>query len=290
MAQAKVISSGDIRADYPSVFDGNVKTMEGELFHIALTDDAKPFCVHTPRTIPYALRDKLKSELELLQEQNIIAPVTEPTEWCAPIVVATKKGTDKIRMCVDLSHLNKYVRRERYQCPTPAQAVADIASENAKVFTKLDALKGYHQCPLDEESQLLTTFITPFGRFKYLRAPYGISSISEHYNRRAHPLPEIHIGTNVAIQNPLTKQWDIYGVVTHIGPYRQYHVKLINGRVLVRNRRFIRRRVPAIPFRPSEVHVPPAEPPSPPPLRRSSRLRKQPIRYADEFGDVKGEM
>lgn len=37
---------------------------------------------------------------------------------------------------------------------------------------------------MDEESQLLTTFITPFGRFKYLRAPYGIASISEHYNRR----------------------------------------------------------------------------------------------------------
>ena len=30
----------------------------------------------------------------------------------------------------------------------------------------------------------MTTFITPFGSFKYLRAPYGISSISEHYNRR----------------------------------------------------------------------------------------------------------
>ena len=43
-------------------------------------------------------------------------------------------------------------------------------------------MKGYHQCPLDEESQQLTTFITPFGRFKYLRAPYGISSIAEHYN------------------------------------------------------------------------------------------------------------
>jgi len=86
-------------------------------------------------------------------------------------------------MCVDLSHLNKYVKRERYQCSTPAEAVADIASNNAKIFTKLDALKGYHQCPLDKESQLLTTFITPFGRFKYLRAPYGISSISQHYNR-----------------------------------------------------------------------------------------------------------
>ena len=30
----------------------------------------------------------------------------------------------------------------------------------------------------------MTTFITPFGRFQYLCAPYSISSISEHYNRR----------------------------------------------------------------------------------------------------------
>jgi len=44
----------------------------------------------------------------------------------------------------DLSRLNKYVKRERYQSVTPAQAVADIATENAKIFTKLDALKGYH--------------------------------------------------------------------------------------------------------------------------------------------------
>ena len=77
----------------------------GELFHIALTGDAKPFCVNTPRTIPYAFRDKLKAELQLLQDQNIITPVTEATEWCAPIVVAPQKGTDKISMCVDLSHL-----------------------------------------------------------------------------------------------------------------------------------------------------------------------------------------
>ena len=46
-----------------------------------------------------------------------------------------------------------------------------------------DALKGYHQCPLEETSQLLTTFITPFGRYKLLGAPFGICSISEHYNR-----------------------------------------------------------------------------------------------------------
>ena len=51
-------------------------------------------------------------------------------------------------MCVDLSHLNKYVVCERYQSQTPAQAVADIAATDEKVFAILGALKGYHQCPL----------------------------------------------------------------------------------------------------------------------------------------------
>ena len=66
----------------------------------------------------------------------------------------------------------------------PAEAVANIAASKAKYFTVSDARKGYHQCPLNALNQLLTTFITPFGSFKFLRAPYGISSISEHYNRR----------------------------------------------------------------------------------------------------------
>ena len=69
-------------------------------------------------------------------------------------MVTPKKDTDDIRMCVDLSRLNKYVKRERYQSPTPSQAVADIHANNAKLFTKLDAMKGYHQCPLHEDSQL----------------------------------------------------------------------------------------------------------------------------------------
>ena len=73
---------------------------------------------------------------------------------------------------------------EQYQSPTPAEAVADIVADEAKVFTVLDAKKGYHQCLMDKQSQLLTTFLTPFGCFKYKRAPYGLSSIVEHYNRK----------------------------------------------------------------------------------------------------------
>ena len=65
--------------------------MEGEQFHISLSANARPFCVSTPRSVPFAYRDKLKAELELLQSEHIIAPVTEATEWCAPIVVAPKE-------------------------------------------------------------------------------------------------------------------------------------------------------------------------------------------------------
>ena len=177
-------TTDQIMSEIPSVFDGQIRTMPGETFHISLTDDVRPFCVTTPRTIPFAYQDKLKQEIDLLVDQGIITPVTEPTEWCAPIVVAPKKNSDRIRMCVDLSKLNRFVRRECYPSITPAEAVADIEQSKANYFTMFDALKGYHQCPLDKESPKLTTFITSFGRFKYLRVPYGICSISEHYNRR----------------------------------------------------------------------------------------------------------
>ena len=130
----------DIISEFPSVFDGQIRTMLGVKFHISLTEDARPFCVTTPCTVPFAYRDKLKKEIDLLLTQGIITPVTKPTEWCAPIVVTPKKDSDRIRMCVDLSKLNKYVLRERYRSTTPAEAVADIAQTKAWYFTVFDAL------------------------------------------------------------------------------------------------------------------------------------------------------
>ena len=105
----------------------------------------------------------------------------EPTEWCAPIVVERKKGGG-IRLCVDLSRLNKFVRRELYQSSTSLEEVASIIDSKARWFTVFDATKGYHKCPLHEDSELKTIFITPLGRYAFLRAPYVVSSISEHYN------------------------------------------------------------------------------------------------------------
>ena len=53
----------------------------------------------------------------------------------------------------------------------------------ADIFTKLDAHSGFWEIPLDEDSKLLTTFVTLFGRCCFNRLPFGISSANEIFQR-----------------------------------------------------------------------------------------------------------
>ena len=66
--------------------------------------------------------------------------------------------------------------------PTVDEVLPKLAQ--AKVFTVLDAKDGFFQVKLDDESSYLTTFWTPFGRYRYLRRPFGISSAPEEYQSR----------------------------------------------------------------------------------------------------------
>ena len=47
-------------AEFPKVFDGVLRVMPGEVFTIQLKDGARPFCVNTPRRVPFAYREPLK--------------------------------------------------------------------------------------------------------------------------------------------------------------------------------------------------------------------------------------
>ena len=53
----------------------------------------------------------------------------------------------------------------------------------SKVFSKIDANSAFWQRKLSESSRLLTTFITPWGRFCFNRLPYGISTGSEQFQK-----------------------------------------------------------------------------------------------------------
>ena len=112
---------------------------------------------------------------------GVIARVEEPTEWCAGMVPIVKPS-GKIRICVDLTHLNESVIRERHIFPAVDETLAKL--EGARVFTKLDATSGFWQVPLHKDSMLLTTFITPEGRYYFKGLPFGISSAPEHFQKR----------------------------------------------------------------------------------------------------------
>lgn len=105
----------------------------------------------------------------------------EPTDWCSGMVpVSTKTGS--VRIGVDLTHLNEAVCREKHILPSVEQQIGSLAG--AKVFSKLDANRGFWQFPLSPESARCTTFITPFGRFYFNRLSFGIASAPEHFQRR----------------------------------------------------------------------------------------------------------
>ncbi|UYV63401.1 hypothetical protein LAZ67_2003965, partial [Cordylochernes scorpioides] len=164
--------------EFPEVFEGLGQI--GNPYEIKLKPGAKPYAVHTPRRVPIPLMEKLKTRLEELEKAGIIAQVNVATEWCAPTVIAGKPNGD-IRLCVDLSRLNEHVQREVHPMPVVEHMLGQLGE--ARFFSKLDANSGFHQIPLSPDCQHLTTFITPFGRYKYCRMPFGISLAPEYFQR-----------------------------------------------------------------------------------------------------------
>ena len=106
--------SQTIQAKFPSLFKG-LGTL-GDAYTIKLTEDAIPYSLCTPRNVAIPLREKVKSELNRMETNGIISRVTEPTSWCARMVVVPKKE-GSVRICVDLKPLNQSVLWEVYPIP-----------------------------------------------------------------------------------------------------------------------------------------------------------------------------
>ena len=126
--------------------------------------------------------DKVKEEILRMERLWVIQKVDQPSEWCHPIVIVGKPN-NKIRLCIDLTKLNLGVKREFYQLESVEESISKLGT-NCKVMSKLDANSGYWQVPLNEQSQLLTTFITPIGRYCCTRGPFGLSSMQEIFNKK----------------------------------------------------------------------------------------------------------
>ena len=109
--------------------------------------------------------------------KGVIAPATEPTDWASSMAIATKKSGE-LRICIDPRPLNK--------SNTTISRHSTMDLSKARIVTTMDLRAGYWHGKLDDESSNTITFTTPYGRYKWLRIPFGTSVSAEIFAKRLH--------------------------------------------------------------------------------------------------------
>jgi hypothetical protein len=198
----KIGTTEQLITHHADVFSKELGTLPGTV-HLQVDENAEP-TITPARRVPTALKEKYKEELDRLEKLGVLATVDEPTPWVSSVVIATKKS-GALRICIDPRPLNKALKRETYHLPVLDDLMPDLA--RAKVFSSVDLTAGYWHCVLDEESSLLATFATPFGRYRWKRLPFGLSASSEIFQKRVNQALE---GLNGILN--ITDDILVYGV------------------------------------------------------------------------------
>ena len=94
------------------------------------------------------------------------------SEWASPLVIVRKPSGD-LRICVDYRKLNEATKGASYPLPNMTETLDRLA--DAKFFTTIDMVSGYHQIEVAPEDRHKTAFVSPFGLFQYCRLPFGLA-------------------------------------------------------------------------------------------------------------------
>ncbi len=145
--------------------------------------DAQPVAHHTPLPVPVHWEDEVKAGLDQDVRLGVIEPVPigDPVTWCHRMVVVPK-ASGKPRRTVDFQSLNAYACRETHHTRSPFHQARSVPQ--GKLKSVFDAWNGYHSVPLHENDRHYTTFITPWGRYRYCTAPQGYIASGDAYTRR----------------------------------------------------------------------------------------------------------
>ena len=157
--------------------------MEGPPMKLMVDKDATPVAHHTPVPVPLHWQEQVKADIDRDVSLGVQEPVPigEPVTWCHRVVVCAKKN-GKPRRTVDFQPLNKFATRETHHTQSPFLQARAVPHGMKK--TVFDVWNGYHSVPIREEDCHLTTFITPWGRFRYKTAPQGYITSGDGYTRR----------------------------------------------------------------------------------------------------------
>lgn len=130
---------------------------------------------YPPSKIPIAVRDQLKIELDRLVERKAIVKVDEiKPEASINRIVIVEKSSGKIRLCLDPSDINCQIVRKPRLGVNIEEVCSNLRGNN--YFTVFDLSEGYHHIELNDESSWKCCFATPFGVYRFIVLPYGLSN------------------------------------------------------------------------------------------------------------------
>lgn len=130
--------------------------------------------------IPAAMEDKVNQKIQQMLDTDVIEPVIGPAEWISPMVVVPK-GTNDIRLCINMRYPNQAIKREHYPLPLIDTLLNKL--KGAMRFSKLDITSAFHHVELHPESRGVTTFMTNRGLMRFKRLTFGINSAPEIFQR-----------------------------------------------------------------------------------------------------------
>lgn len=137
--------------------------------HSIDTGDTKPIRQTQYIISPYVQKE-VHAEIDRLLAIGAIFPCSSP--WNNP-VIAVRKPTGKIRLCVDARKLNAVTVKDAYPQPKLSRILGQLTG--TYVLSSIDFSDAYHQVELDEESKLKTAFsVSGKGFFAYARMPFGL--------------------------------------------------------------------------------------------------------------------
>ena len=143
---------------------------------------ASPVAMLTPATVPLHWQEFVKQGLDRDEARGVIqkVPVDTPVKWCSRMLISPKTdGT--LRRIIDFALVNKHAPRQLHHTRSPYTIATSVPSNQVK--SVLDNWHGYHSVPIHPSDQHLTSFITPYGRYKYLTAPQGFISAGDGYTQ-----------------------------------------------------------------------------------------------------------
>ncbi len=161
---------------FPHVFSD----IPGEALNVemAIETGSSPPIAQAPYSVPLGIRDAMRRELLKLEKENIIVRSNSP--WASPIV-PIRKSDNSLRLCIDFRKLNAVTLPDPFYMPVLDEMTVMLTDSHC--LSKLDLTRGFYQVRLAEQDREKTAFLSPFGKYHFLKMPFGLRNAPALFQR-----------------------------------------------------------------------------------------------------------